>query len=86
MLCPTDFGPEWQSRSLYYRGGAVITALLAAILHMTLEDSTGFYIFLVSMADANSFPFLTQPSNKMSRINVTHLRSCTSSYYPQSGP
>ncbi|KAK5788920.1 hypothetical protein VI817_009878 [Penicillium citrinum] len=28
-------------------GGAVITALLAAILHMTLENSTGFYIFLL---------------------------------------
>jgi len=65
MLCPTDFGPEWQSRSLYYRGGAVITALLAAILHMTLEDSTGFYIFLVSMAVADSFLFLIKSSNSM---------------------
>ena len=68
MLCPTDFGPEWQSRSLYYRGGAVITALLAAILHMTLENSTGFYIFLVSMADADSFLFLTKSANSMKML------------------
>ncbi|KAJ5579665.1 uncharacterized protein N7459_005650 [Penicillium hispanicum] len=37
--CPTDFGDDWQRKSLRHRGGALFAALLGAIIYAVKTES-----------------------------------------------